>query len=510
MFKKESGILLHPTCLPGPFGIGELGPDARRFIDVLEAGKQKLWQVLPLTPPGTGASPYQSRSSFAGNPYLLSLEDLCSQGLLTTRELDAARLPGGKLDTDVVERQKAPLIKRATERFLEQMNSGQRVDFEDFCSKQAYWLVDFTRYQVAKDLHMGAAWNEWPLPLRSRDTATLRDFDRTQAEALRRVAAVQFLFECQWQQLRRNANARGIRIIGDLPIFVAQDSADVWSAQDLFLLDETGHPTVVAGVPPDYFCEDGQRWGNPLYDWPRHIDQNFAWWTQRVRRTLDMCDLLRIDHFRGFAAYWEILASEPTAVNGRWVEAPGHAFFAHLRKTFGPDLPIIAEDLGIITDDVDELRDAFELPTMRVLQFSFVDGDKFLPSNYPTNCVAYTGTHDNDTIVGWFSRKPEVDTPEARAALDLERHRVREFFHTDGTDIHWTCIRGLMEGKVDAVMFPLQDVMGLGSDARVNTPGTVGTHNWTYRFDWAELRSSMLETLRVITEHAGRNATSGG
>jgi 4-alpha-glucanotransferase len=505
MFKKESGILLHPTCLPGPFGIGELGPDARRFIDVLEAGKQRLWQVLPLTPPGTGASPYQSRSSFAGNPYLLSLEDLCTQGLLTAGELDTATLPGGKLESDQVEQRKSPLIKRAAERFLETMTTAQRADFSEFCEKQAYWLTDFTRYQVAKELHAGAGWNEWPTLLRSRDTATLRDFDREQAAAIRRVAAVQFLFETQWQQLRRNANSRGIRIIGDLPIFVALDSADVWSAQDLFLLDANGDPTVVAGVPPDYFSVDGQRWGNPLYDWPRHIAQNFSWWTDRVRRTLEMCDLLRIDHFRGFAEYWEILASEPTAINGRWVPAPGHAFFTHLRNTFGADLPIIAEDLGIITDDVDELRDAFELPTMRVLHFSFADSEKFLPTYYPTNCVAYTGTHDNDTTVGWFTRGPDVDTPEAKAAVELEQHRVREFFHTDGTDIHWTCIRGLVEGKADAVMYPLQDVMGMGTEGRMNTPGTVGTHNWTFRFEWSQLSHSMVETLRVITEHARRN-----
>lgn len=505
MFKKESGILLHPTCLPGPFGIGELGPDARRFIDVLEAGKQRLWQVLPLTPPGTGASPYQSRSSFAGNPLLLSLEDLSAQGLLTPGELDAARVPMGKLDSDVVQRLKAPLLKRAADRFLENLGAQQRADFEDFRRAQAYWLEDFTRYQVAKDLYDGAGWNDWPMPLRSRDASTLAEFDRTQAAALRRVAAIQFLFESQWQQLRRNANSRGIRIIGDLPIFVALDSADVWSAQELFLLDQDGQPTVVAGVPPDYFCEEGQRWGNPLYDWPRHEAQNFAWWTQRVQRTLDMCDLLRIDHFRGFAAYWEILASEPTAVNGRWVNSPGHAFFSHLQKRFGFDLPIIAEDLGIITDDVDELRDAFGLPTMRVLQFSFADTEEFLPNRYPANCVAYTGTHDNDTVVGWYNRKPQPGTAETKAALEQEKHRVREFFRTDGTDIHWTCIRGLMEGNTDAVMFPLQDVMGMDTEGRVNTPGTVGAHNWTFRFDWSQLTPAMIATLRVITEHAGRN-----
>jgi 4-alpha-glucanotransferase len=506
MFKKESGILLHPTCLPGPFGIGELGPDARRFVDVLEAGKQKLWQILPLTPPGTGASPYQSRSSFAGNPYLISLEDLCRDGLLTVSELESAKLPAGPLDTERVERTKDPLLKRAAHRFLESSTNEQREGFQNFCTRQSNWLPDFTRYQVAKELHGGAGWSDWPGGLRSRDNAVLKQFDGEHAAALRVVAAVQYLFETQWQKLRRNANARGIRLIGDLPIFVAYDSADVWASQELFLLDKFGQPTVVAGVPPDYFSEDGQRWGNPLYDWPRHEAQHFDWWVQRVRRTLDMCDLLRIDHFRGFAGYWEIQASEPTAVNGRWVPAPGRAFFDQLVKTFGKELPIIAEDLGVITDDVDELRDAFNLPTMRVLQFSFSDEDR-LPNLYPSNCVAYTGTHDNDTIVGWFNREAESESEEALEALELEKHRVRDFYHTDGTDIHWTCIRGLMESKPDAVIFPLQDVMGIGTEGRMNLPGTVGPHNWTYRFEWSQLTSQMVETLRVITEHSGRNQT---
>lgn len=507
MFKKESGILLHPTSLPGPFGIGELGPEARRFIDVLEAGKQRLWQILPLTPPGTGASPYQSRSSFAGNPYLISLEDLYRQDLLSISELETAKLPGGRLQTDLVERKKNPLLKCAAQRFLDRLTAQQRREFDAFCAKQEYWLLDFCRYQVAKDVYGGAGWNEWPTDLRSRNTATLRAFDEKNSAAMRLVAATQYLFETQWQQVRRNANDRGIRIIGDLPIFVAYDSADVWSAQDLFQLDASGEPTVVAGVPPDYFSETGQRWGNPLYDWPRHQAQKFEWWTQRVRRTLEMCDLLRIDHFRGFAGYWEIAASEPTAVNGRWVPAPGHAFFQHLKDTFGEDLPIIAEDLGVITDDVDELRDAFELPTMRVLQFSFSGKEAFLPSHYPVNCVAYTGTHDNDTTVGWYNRKPDGETEKAIEARKLEKHRVREFFKTDGTDIHWTCIRGLMECKPAAVIFPLQDVMGLGSEARMNVPGTVGDHNWTYRFEWAHLSPDMLATLRLITEHTGRNQT---
>jgi 4-alpha-glucanotransferase len=505
MFKKESGILLHPTCLPGPYGIGELGPDARRFVDVLEASNQRLWQVLPLTPPGTGASPYQSRSSFAGNPLLIGIDDLVAQGLLSHAEAEGARLPNGPLNTALVESTKLPLLKRAAERFAERLTTDNRVAFDAFCEQQSYWLTDFCRYQVAKELHDGAGWSDWPRALRLRQPAALAELDTKHSKALTHAAVLQFLFEAQWQELRRNANSRRIRIMGDVPIFVAFDSADVWSAQDLFLLDSDGQPTVVAGVPPDYFSETGQRWGNPLYNWPRHEAQGFKWWISRVRRTLEMCDLLRIDHFRGFAAYWEIKASEPTAIKGRWVKAPGHALFNHLRAAFPQGLPIVAEDLGVITDDVDELRDAFELPTMRVMHFSF-SKEKFYPSNYPENCVAYTGTHDNDTTLGWYKRGPHEDTPEAMVALENEKHTVREYFHTDGTDIHWTCIRGLMETKAAATIVPLQDVMGLDTEGRMNTPGTVGEHNWTFRFDWNQLTPAMVETLRIVTTHAGRNA----
>ncbi len=506
MFKKESGILLHPTCLPGPYGIGELGLDARRFIDVLEASNQRLWQVLPLTPPGTGASPYQSRSSFAGNTLLIGLDDLVAQSLLTQAEVDAARLPGARLNTGLVEATKLPLLKRAAERFVERLTDANRQGFDDFRKQQGYWLTDFCRYQVAKELHHGAGWNEWPRGLRLRQPAALEELDKKHANELTLVAVLQYLFECQWQELRRNANSRRIRIMGDVPIFVALDSADVWSAQDLFLLDADGQPTVVAGVPPDYFSETGQRWGNPLYNWPRHEAQGFEWWTARVRRTLEMCDLLRIDHFRGFAACWEIKASEPTAIRGRWAKAPGHALFAQFKSAFPQGLPIVAEDLGIITDDVDELRDAFELPTMRVLHFSF-SKEKFYPSHYPENCVAYTGTHDNDTTIGWYYRKPHDDTATSLEALEEEKHHVREFFHTDGSDIHWTCIRGIMETKAAAVFIPLQDVMGMGPEGRMNTPGTVGEHNWTFRFEWDQLTPAMVDTLRVIATHAGRNAS---
>lgn len=505
MFRKESGILLHPTSLPGPYGVGELGPEARRWIDVLEAATQRLWQVLPLTPTGSGASPYQSRSSFAGNPLLVSLDDLVREGLLSDDEVASARTPPGRYVYDSVEKAKLPLLRLAARRLLERPEYA--TDFAQFCAQHASWLTDFTRFEVLKAMHDDTSWTTWPHPYRSREPAALQEFDRRHANELRTEAALQFLFETQWQRLKLNANSRGIRVMGDIPIFVALDSADVWAEQELFQLDSDGQPTVVAGVPPDYFSETGQRWGNPLYDWPKHIAQGFDWWTRRVQRTLEMTDLLRIDHFRGFAAYWEIKASEPTAVRGRWVKAPGRALLQHLKDTFSQSLPIVAEDLGIITRDVDELRDEFGLPTMRVLHFSFGGEEKFLPTHYPRHCVAYTGTHDNDTTVGWFRATPPTTDPQARKAWLSERKRMQTFFHTDGTDIHWTCIRGLLEGRAAAVLYPLQDVLGLGSEARMNTPGTSGPHNWSWRFTWDQVTPSAVETLRVITEHAGRNAS---
>jgi 4-alpha-glucanotransferase len=329
------------------------------------------------------------------------------------------------------------------------------------------------------------------------------------ATVIRREMALQFLFERQWQKLRQCADAYGIRMIGDLPIFVALDSADVWAAQHLFRLDADGSPEVVAGVPPDYFSAVGQRWGNPLYDWDAHRKQEFQWWSQRVRRTLEMTHILRIDHFRGFAACWEIPADEPTAVKGQWVEAPGYELFEQLKRSLGPNLPIIAEDLGLITDDVVALRDHFEFPTMRVLQFSFGGEEKLLPHTYPTRCVAYSGTHDNDTTVGWFWGSLENETPAEQLSRQQERDLVRRYYHTDGTDIQWTAIRELLTADTEAVIFPLQDILGLDSSHRMNTPGTVGNHNWTWRFDWNQIDPALFDRLRALTQQTGRNARHG-
>ncbi len=505
MFNRQSGVLLHPSCLPSEYGIGDLGPHAVSWVRLLHSAQQTLWQVLPLSPVGSGFSPYHCSSSFAGSAWLLSPERLAEDGLLTAEELSGAQVPVGAVDPSWLDQHKRPLLRKAATRFLAELRGERRDTFDEFSRAQGYWLDDFARYRAIEEAQGQSSWVTWPTDLARRETTTLQAVDRELASAIAVFKAQQFLFEQQWQSIRRMANLKGIQLIGDIPIFVALDSADVWAAQHLFQLNPDGTPKVVAGVPPDYFSKTGQRWGNPLYDWAAHEREGFQWWERRVSRTLELTDLLRIDHFRGFAACWEIPAHEPTAMNGRWVESPGHALFSALQRAHGGPLPVIAEDLGIITDDVVALREAFAFPTMRVLHFSFSGEDELLPHNYPTNCVAYTGTHDNDTTVGWYTTPAETHGLMSAEDLEAERDRVRRYFDTDGTNIHWTAIQRLMAGQTDAVIFPLQDVMGLGAAARMNTPGTVGAHNWTWRFSWDQWQPQMLETLRKITQETGRN-----
>lgn len=507
LFRRESGVLLHPSSLPGPYGVGELGAEARRWVSLLEQMGQRLWQVLPLTPPGTAFSPYQGRSSFAGDVMLLSLDELVSDGLLSPSEVAPLNVNAPRLDFDWLEMRRPPVLRKAALRFMSDATADDRNAFEAFCQHQKYWLQDYARYQAIKNARAGDGWLLWPDDLRARDPRALDTVDFELASAIRVEQALQFLFDRQWRSLRREANRRNIRLIGDLPIFVALDSADVWASQELFRLDSSGNPTAVAGVPPDYFSKSGQRWGNPLYDWEAHARQSFRWWRSRILRTLELTDLIRIDHFRGFAACWEIPADEPTAVNGAWVPAPGRALFELLRHDLGAELPIIAEDLGIITDDVVELRDEFLLPTMRVLQFSFNGEARLLPDRYPVNCVCYTGTHDNDTIVGWYNDDGEGNEALSGQELSAERDRVRRYYATDGTNIHYTAIKAALGTRAAAAIFPVQDAMGLGSEARLNIPGTVGPHNWSWRMRWADLTPEAVATVRAITAETGRNLT---
>jgi 4-alpha-glucanotransferase len=496
-FPRSSGVLLHPTSLPGPGGIGELGDHAVRWLDFLAAAGQRRWQVMPLGPTGYGDSPYQSFSSFAGNPYLVSLERLRDEGWLAADDL-ALDLPAERVDYGPVITARLELLGRAAHAFGERAGDAERAAFDAFCRREADWLDDFALFMALKEAHGGRPWNEWEPALRDRDAGALAAAARAHAASLTRHKLWQHWFDRQWSVVRAHARARDIQIVGDVPIFVAFDSADTWANRELFHLDDEGNPTVIAGVPPDYFSATGQRWGNPLYRWERLAEDGFAWWIRRIERTLELVDLLRIDHFRGFAAYWEIPASEPTAVKGAWVPGPGQAFFDALAGSLGA-LPIIAEDLGVITPDVEALRDDNHLPGMKVLQFAFAGGadDPYLPHTYGRTAVVYTGTHDNDTTRGWYEKAPEV-----------ERDFVRRYLGRSDEAIAWELWRLASSSVADLAIAPLQDLLGLGSEARMNTPG-VAAGNWTWRFTWEMIPEWLAPQLRDMAEVHGRVAGGG-
>ena len=490
---RSSGILLHPTSLPGPYGIGDLGGHAYRWIDFLAGARQHFWQVLPLGPTGYGDSPYQCFSAFAGNPLLISLEPLAEAGWLRREELHPpSSFPQDKVDYGAVIPYKRDRLHRAYWGFRQRALEGDWTAFHAFCQAEAHWLDDFALFMALKD-HFQTAWNEWPRDIRLRQPQAMEHYRRTLANEIDEHRFIQWLFFQQWDALKMYAHKQGIRIIGDIPIFVAYDSADVWAHPDLFYLDEEGHPTVVAGVPPDYFSPTGQLWGNPLYRWDVLAQQGYRWWIDRLRATLRMVDIVRLDHFRGFAAYWEIPAGMPTAEIGRWVPGPGDELFRALREALG-ELPIIAEDLGVITPDVEALRERWGFPGMKVLQFAFSGPDNpYLPHNYTsTNWVVYTGTHDNDTTIGWFRQLDEETRAYVRAYLDR-----------DGSDIAWDLMRLAWQSVAKLAVVPLQDVLRLGSEARMNTPGRLGG-NWAWRFRWDQVTLALGEALADMTHVYGR------
>ncbi|MDP9378920.1 MAG: 4-alpha-glucanotransferase [Chloroflexota bacterium] len=494
--QRSSGILLHPTSLPGPHGVGELGPEAIRFLDFLHRSGQKLWQVLPLGPAGAANSPYASYSAFAGNPLLVSLDRLVRDGLLQKGDLRRApKFPRSRVEYDAVSAYKMKLLRRAHGRF------GGGPDFDTFCQREAGWLDDYALFMALKDSHGGAAWNTWQPELVTREPEALVRAHRELDPQVAFHKFVQYLFSQHYAEIRREADARGIKIIGDIPIFAAFDSADVWTHSDIFHLDAQRQPTVVAGVPPDYFSATGQLWGNPLYNWDALERDRYAWWVQRIRRALDLYDLVRIDHFRGFESYWEIPAEETTAINGRWVKGPGARFFHTLSEQLGGELPIIAEDLGIITPEVEQLRDALRLPGMKVLQFAFSDPANFhLPHNYAPDSVVYTGTHDNDTTRGWWKQAEESERNLARRYLGRKRPRFRRSLDREGAQVCWDLIRAAMASVSVLAVVPLQDVLALGSEARMNTPGTT-EGNWEWRLhDPSVLTSALSHRLRDLTE----------
>lgn len=501
-FPRSCGILCHVTSLPGRWGIGDLGNVAYRFVDWLAHAGQGLWQVLPLGPPGFGESPYQCFSAFAGNPLLVGLDRLVEEGWLSQNDLDAAPPFGSAtVEFEHVSPFRDACLTRAFDEFRKSASSAQRTEFDAFRYEQAWWLDDYALFAALKVAHGGRPWTQWSGELISRHGETLKKHAATLANNIDREAFFQFQFDRQWRELRAYAHARGIRLMGDVPIFVAHDSADVWAHQNLFCLDARGQPTVIAGVPPDYFSETGQRWGNPLYQWDVMRNDAYVWWILRLRHALTQFDLVRLDHFRGFESYWEIPGDAPTAAGGRWVPGPGAAFFRCVLDEFGR-LPLVAEDLGVITPAIDFLRDEFEFPGMRILQFAFGNdpkGPEYRPHNFPRNCVVYTGTHDNDTTVGWFHSRPGIGTTRKAAQITAERAFALKYLGTDGRDIHWDMTRLALASVADTAIVPVQDVLGLGTEARMNLPGSA-VGNWRWRFTEDQLTPESTKMLAELTE----------
>ena len=526
---RESGILLHITSLQSKYGIGDLGKHAYEFVDFLKEGGQRLWQLLPLNPTGFKDSPYQSFSTFAGNPLLICLEELVKWELLLEEELaDAPSLPQDKVDYGAVIHVKTPLMRKAYERFTKAPTSMLKDEYDQFFEKNKVWLEDYSLFMALKfhfinlrvkpenrqdyeafvkrnqaflteeqlaDYYYGAVWQSFPADIAKREEQAIQRWTKELAEEIGYYHFLQFVFAKQFHELKAYANQNGVKIIGDIPIFVALDSSDCWANTDLFLLDQDGNPTGVAGVPPDYFSEDGQLWGNPLYDWPAMKQTGYAWWIKRIEAALAFCDIIRIDHFRGFEGYWQVPYGAKTARNGAWMPGPGQDLFKVIKAQLG-DLPIIAEDLGVITPEVEALRDDFGLPGMKVIQFGFGDGDdnEHLPHNFPTShAVVYTGTHDNDTTIGWYkSASPEV------------QDHVRRYLSVSGDDIAWDMMRSAFAATPQMAIVPIQDVLRLGSDARMNTPGT-SSGNWQFRLAPDALTKQLAFELKSLSEYNGRN-----
>jgi 4-alpha-glucanotransferase len=492
-FPRCSGILLHPTSLPGPYGSGDMGAGAYHFVDWLVSAGQKMWQILPLGGVGPGNSPYMSSSAFAGNVLLIDLDDLRSHGWLNDDELALdENFNAQKINYSLVNKYRMRKLRMAARRFF----SNQQVyhaEFEVFCNEEKFWLDDYVLFMALGDKFADRNWSHWEHGLAQRDATALQQARDELTDEISFWRFSQWCFFEQWKKLKRYANERGIKIIGDMPIFIAYQSAEVWSRRDLFELGEDSQPTVVAGVPPDYFSATGQRWGNPIYRWKAHEQENYAWWIKRLGKKFELVDIMRLDHFRGFAGYWEIPANEPTAINGRWMPGPGEKFFNAIHNALGI-LPIIAEDLGVITPDVVALLDKLGLPGMRVLQFAFGDtaSNPYLPHNYVNNTVVYGGTHDNDTSIGWF-----------KSASEHERVSVCKYLRTDGSEINWDLIHAGSQSVADIAIHTMQDVLGLGSEHRMNMPGKAEGY-WEWRFNWAQVDAAHTDRLYEITALHGR------
>lgn len=471
-FPRSGGVLVHPTSFPSKYGMGDLGNEAKQFINFLVDTDLSIWQVLPLGPTGYGNSPYASYSAFAGNHYLISLDRLVEKGLLNAAEVEEAAVTvTNRVDYENSYSLKNGLYRLASERFYKNITADEEKELRVFEKANNFWLDDYCLFIACSKLYDRKPWNQWEPELAQRKKRAISAFKKKNSEEIQYQRWLQFEFFKQWGALKTYANEKGIRIVGDIPIFVDHNSADVWSNPKYFEVDKQGNRKLVAGVPPDYFSETGQLWGNPLYKWDLMEKDDYAWWVERFRQMFELFDAIRVDHFRGFDAYWEVEASEETAIKGNWVDGPGEKLFNAIKRELG-ELPIIAEDLGVMTHSVKELRDSFQFPGMKILQFAFESDSTngFLPHNYSRNCVVYTGTHDNDTTIGWYESAPEE-----------EKHRAREYIRSDGSEIHWDLIRLAMLSVADQAIFPLQDFMNLNAQHRMNIPGTVND-NWIWRY----------------------------
>jgi 4-alpha-glucanotransferase len=500
-FPRASGILLHLTSLPGRFGVGDLGDEARNFIDLLAAGGQTYWQILPLNPTGYGDSPYQCFSTFAGNTLLISPQKLAEEGFLSSGEVaDVPDLPEGSADFGRALEIKGALLWQAFEHFRGASEKTQlHAHYDVFCEENSGWLEDYALFQALRNAHGFKSWHEWDAPVARRDANALNKAREELGQQIYAEKFYQFLFFRQWNELRNYAREKGIKVVGDIPIYVSHNSADVWCHPQLFKLNEDGTSRIVAGVPPDFFSKTGQLWGNPVYDWEAMRGEGFQWWVERVRFTLQTVDITRVDHFRGFAGCWEVPGGDKTAENGQWVDVPGHELFTTLKERLG-ELPFIVEDLGFMTPEVEKLRDDFGFPGMRVLQFAFGGDAKHrdLPHNYIRNCAAYTGTHDNDTAVGWFSSQFDKE-----GKISAAGSACLNYLGSDGGEIHWDMIRAVLGSVADTAIILLQDVLGLGNEARMNLPASVNG-NWKWRFRAGDISPDIIEKLKNLTEIYGR------
>lgn len=487
--ERASGILLHPTSLPGKYGIGTLGQGAFSFIDFLVKARQKYWQILPLGPTGFPDSPYQCFSAHAGNTNLIDLELLVRKHLLKQEDLDGIPDPDeGKVDFGSLQTTRAPLLEKAFVAFTEHADHTEKLRLRNFIKDQSHWITDYALFRALKEYFHQKPWYLWDEPVKGKEPEAIKHFQSALQNRTDYHKFLQYLFFIQWIDVKGYAHKKKIRIIGDIPLYIALDSADAWANPELFEFDEKRIPIRVGGVPPDYFSETGQLWGNPLFRWDILKKTGYKWWIERIKTNLFLFDIIRIDHFRGFAAYWAVPYSEKTAINGKWIPGPGKDFFKTLQKEF-IDLPIIAEDLGVITPDVEELRDGFNLPGMKILEFAFdsSEANDYLPHNYLKKCVVYTGTHDNDTVVGWFMNLEEKD-----------REYVLDYLNSDGADINWSFIRLAWASVANTAIVPMQDLLGLNSSGRMNLPGTT-TNNWTWRAKTGDFNDEIAEKLAHMT-----------